>query len=40
VFSVIANGLAQRLHDSVRPMYSRFCIADIGNGSPQRGQAM
>jgi hypothetical protein len=40
VSSVIANGLAQRLHDRVRPTNNRFCIADIGNGSPHRGQAM
>src|SRR4051794_36640687 len=40
VSSVIAKGLAERLHGSVRPTNSRFCIADIGNGSPHRGQAM
>src|SRR4051794_38116423 len=31
------NGLAQLLHDSVRPRYSSFCIADIGYGWPQCG---
>src|SRR5437868_6644116 len=31
------NGLAQLLHDSVRPRYSSFCIAVIGYGWPQFG---